>query len=41
MGDQIAVRKKELLTRFQASGLPAPETRSFTGHEMRQGHPAA
>jgi hemerythrin superfamily protein len=41
LGEQMMARKKELLRRFQASGLPAPETRSFTGHEMRQGHPAA
>jgi len=39
LADRIVARKKELLLRFKASGLPAPETRSFTGHEMHQGEP--
>jgi hemerythrin superfamily protein len=41
LGDRLAARKKALLVRFKASGLPVPETRSFTGHEMEQGQPVA
>ena len=41
LGDQMAARKKELLAEFKASGLPAPQTRSFTGHKLRQGEPVA
>jgi hypothetical protein len=39
LGDKLAARKEELLTKFKAEGLPAPETRSFTGHELTQGEP--
>jgi hypothetical protein len=39
LGVRLAARKKELLTAFKADGLPAPETRSFTGHKLRQGEP--
>lgn len=39
LGQQMAVRKKELLAQIKAKGLPAPETRSFTGHELKQGAP--
>jgi len=39
LGRQMAERKKELMARFKASGVPAPETRSFRGHELRQGEP--
>jgi hypothetical protein len=39
LGDQLAARKEELLAQFKADGLPPPETRSFTGHELRQGEP--
>ena len=41
LGDQMAARKQELLAEFKAKGLPAPETRSFTGHKLRQGEPLA
>lgn len=41
LGERMKIRKKELLARFKASGLPIPETRSFTGHETRQGEPVA
>lgn len=39
LGEQLAERKKELLAQIKANGLPPPETRSFTGHKMRQGKP--
>ncbi|HEY1710178.1 MAG TPA: hemerythrin domain-containing protein [Rhizomicrobium sp.] len=37
LGDQLRERKEELLTQIRSKGLPAPETRSFTGHELKQG----
>jgi len=39
LGEKMAMRKKALLAEIKANGLPAPETRSFTGHKMRQGLP--
>jgi len=39
LGDRMMVRKQELLAEIKASGIPTPETRSFTGHELRQGEP--
>ena len=41
LGEQMAARKLQLLADFKAKGLPAPETRSFTGHKLRQGEPVA
>ena len=41
LGDRMAARKKELLAQFKANGLPAPKTRSFTGHKLVQGKPVA
>ena len=41
LGEQMAARKEQLLADFKAKGLPAPETRSFTGHKLRQGEPIA
>jgi len=38
LGDRMAARKKELLAKFKAEGLPPPTTRSFTGHKLKQGH---
>ena len=40
LGEQMAARKKELLAEFKSKGLPAPKTRSFTGHKLVQGEPA-
>jgi hypothetical protein len=37
LGEQMAARKEELKATFKRDGLPAPETRSFTGHEIHQG----
>jgi hypothetical protein len=36
---RLAARKEELLAQIKAKGIPAPTTRSFTGHEMSQGQP--
>ncbi len=41
LGDQLRARKQELLAQIKKSGLPPPETRSFTGHKMEQGEPVA
>jgi len=41
LGEQMAARKKELLAQFKSGGLPAPKTRSFTGHKLQQGEPVA
>lgn len=37
LGARLAERKKQLLAEIKAKGLPAPTTRSFTGHKMQQG----
>jgi len=39
LGEQMAARKKELLAGIKQNGLPTPETRSFTGHDLEQGEP--
>ena len=39
LGARLATRKKELLGEIKANGIPAPKTRSFTGHKMEQGAP--
>lgn len=39
LGERLAARKQELLAEIRKNGLPPPETRSFTGHKMRQGEP--
>ncbi len=39
LGEQLATRKAELLTAIKSNGLPPPETRSFTGHKIKQGAP--
>ena len=41
LGARLAARKTELLAQFKASGLPSPETRSFTGHNVVQKSPVA
>jgi hypothetical protein len=41
LGVRMQARKKELMAEFKASGLPSPETRSFMGHELRQGAPVS
>lgn len=39
LADRMKARKKELMSEFKANGIPAPETRTFTGHELEQGSP--
>jgi hypothetical protein len=40
LGEQMAARKEVLLRDFRdGADLPAPETRSFSGHKLSQGHP--
>ena len=41
LGERIAQRKEQLLADFKTGDLPAPQTRSFTGHELRQGEPVS
>jgi hypothetical protein len=41
LGERLQGRKQELVSKFKDSKLPPPETRSFTGHELRQGEPFA
>ena len=38
LGERLKARKEELMTAFEADAdLPPPETRSFTGHKLKQG----
>jgi hypothetical protein len=40
LGERLMQRKQELTAEFgEGDNLPAPETRSFTGHELQQGKP--
>jgi hypothetical protein len=39
LGEQMAARKQELLAEIKSSGIPAPQTRSFSGHDLEQGSP--
>lgn len=39
LGDRMKARKAEAMAEFEAEGLPPPETRTFTGHELTEGHP--
>jgi hypothetical protein len=41
LGNQMAARKEELLAEIKAKGIPAPQTRSFTGHKLIEGRPVA
>lgn len=41
LGAKLMERKQELLAEIKANGLPPLETRSYVGHELRQGHPLA
>ena len=38
IGAALEARKEKLLAAIKAGGLPPPETRSFTGHKLKQGH---
>ncbi len=39
LGAEMAARKQELTAKFEAEGLPPPETRTFAGHELVEGEP--
>ena len=39
LGARLAARKKELAVQYSAEGMPAPETRTFTGHDLDRGAP--
>ena len=39
LGQQLAARKQELLAQIKSDGLPAPETRTFSGAELEHGEP--
>jgi hypothetical protein len=39
LGERLMARKQQLMAQFEGGNLPPPETRSFTGHKMRQGKP--
>jgi hypothetical protein len=41
LGERIALRKEQLLAEFESGDLPAPQTRSFTGHDLQQGEPVS
>ncbi|MGE0668606.1 MAG: hemerythrin domain-containing protein [Sphingomonadales bacterium] len=41
LGARMQARKQELMAQFKASGLPSPETRSFIGHDLKQGAPVS
>ena len=39
LGDRLKAWKEEILAEYKTSGIPAPETRTFTGHALEQGEP--
>ena len=39
LGDRLMARKEAILGQYKTSGIPAPETRTFTGHTIEQGDP--
>jgi hypothetical protein len=39
LGARLMARKTELTAKQKGHRLPPPETRSFTGHELKQGAP--
>ena len=42
LGERLMQRKQELMDEFgEGDNLPAPQTRSFTGHDLQQGKPVA
>jgi hemerythrin superfamily protein len=40
LGARLAARKAALMAQIKVDGLPAPETRTFIGHELEEGAPA-
>ena len=39
LGARVLARKQELMAQFEADGLPAPETRTFIGHDLEKRAP--
>ena len=39
LGNRMKARKEAVLAEYKTSGIPAPETRTFTGHALEQGEP--
>jgi hypothetical protein len=39
LGNRMQGRKEAILAEYKMSGIPAPETRTFTGHALEQGEP--
>jgi len=39
LGARMLARKQELMSQFEAGGLPSPETRSFSGHDLKESAP--
>jgi hypothetical protein len=39
LGNRLMARKEAILGQYKTSGIPAPETRTFTGHTLEQGEP--
>jgi hemerythrin superfamily protein len=39
LGERMQARKDELKAQFASDGLPSPETRTFTGHDLEEGAP--
>jgi hemerythrin superfamily protein len=39
LGARMLARKQELMEQFEAGGLPSPETRTFTGHDLEKRAP--
>jgi hemerythrin superfamily protein len=39
LGERLMARKGAILAEYKTGGIPAPETRTFTGHTLEQGEP--
>ncbi|MDP2329265.1 MAG: hypothetical protein Q8M19_01025 [Reyranella sp.] len=39
LGVRMQTRKDKLTAEIEANGFPTLQTRSFSGHRMKQGHP--
>jgi hemerythrin superfamily protein len=39
LGERLMARKGAVLAEYKTGGIPAPETRTFTGHTLEQGEP--
>jgi hemerythrin superfamily protein len=41
LATRLTARKQELMAEIESGGIPAPKTRSFTGHRIQQAQPVA